>query len=90
MYVGNQVSQHFIEGLKTFLEIVVEYKKPENISDVHYICCSCVYFYNEKKTQDIEEICEHLLVRVGIPVGRSTVNMRRLCLRTLMWEVMMM
>jgi hypothetical protein len=25
MYVNNQVSQHFIEGLETFLEIVAEY-----------------------------------------------------------------
>jgi hypothetical protein len=39
MYVGNRVSQHFIEGLETFLETTAEYKKPENMSDVHYICC---------------------------------------------------
>jgi hypothetical protein len=63
MYVGNQVSQRFIEGLETFLEIVVEYKKPEDISDVHYICYPCVDCYNEKKNQNIEEICGHLLVR---------------------------
>jgi hypothetical protein len=63
MYVGNQVSQCFIEGLKTFLETAAEYKKPENMSDVHYICCPCVDCCNEKKTRDIEEIHEHLLVR---------------------------
>jgi hypothetical protein len=54
MYVSNQVSQRFIDGLETFLEIVAEYKKPENMSDVHYIRCSCVDCCNEKKTQDIE------------------------------------
>jgi hypothetical protein len=45
------------------LETAVEYKKPENMSDVHYICFPCVDCYNEEKTQDIEEIHEHLLVR---------------------------
>jgi hypothetical protein len=63
MYVGNRVSQCFIEGLKTFLETTAEYKKPEDISDVHYICCPCVDCCNEKKTRDIEETPEHLLVR---------------------------
>jgi hypothetical protein len=63
MYVGNRVSQLFIEGLETFLETGVEYKKPQNMSDVHYICCPCVDCCNEKKTRDIEEIREHLLVR---------------------------
>jgi hypothetical protein len=63
MYVSNRVSQHFIEGLKTFLETAAKYKKPENMSDVHYICCSWVDYCNEKKTWDIEEIHEHLLVR---------------------------
>jgi hypothetical protein len=63
MYVGNRVRQRFIEGLETFLETVVEYKKPENMSDVHYICCTCVDCCNEKRTWDIEEIHEHLLVR---------------------------
>jgi hypothetical protein len=63
MYVGNRVSNCFIKGLETFLETAIEYKKPENMSDVHYICCPCVDCCNEKKTQDIEEICEHLLVR---------------------------
>jgi hypothetical protein len=57
------VSQHFIEGLEAFLETIAEYNKPENMSDVHYIYCLCVDCYNEKKTRDIEEICEHLLVR---------------------------
>jgi hypothetical protein len=101
MYVGNQVSKHFIEGLKTFLETIVEYKKTENMSDVHYRCCRCIDCCNEKKTRDIEEIHEHLLVRefmIGYTcwrlcldqLGQSTVNIRRLCLRTLMWEVMMM
>jgi hypothetical protein len=33
------------------------------MSDVHYICCPCVDCCSEKKTQDIEEIREHLLVR---------------------------
>jgi hypothetical protein len=63
MCVDNRVSQHFIEGLETFLETDAEYKKPENMSDVHYICCPCVDCYNEKRTQDIEEICKHLLIR---------------------------
>jgi hypothetical protein len=63
MYIGNRVSQHFIEGLKTFLKVVAEYKKLENMSDVHYICCPCVDCCNEKKTRDIGEIGEHLLVR---------------------------
>jgi hypothetical protein len=34
MYIGNRVSQRFIEGLQTFLETATEYKKPENMSDV--------------------------------------------------------
>jgi hypothetical protein len=63
MYVGNRVSERFIEGLKTFLETAAEYKKLENMSNVHYICCPCVDCCNEKKTRDIEEIREHLLVR---------------------------
>jgi hypothetical protein len=63
MYIGNRVSQHFIEGLKTFLETTAEYKKPENMFDVCYICCPCVDCCNEKKTRDIEEIREHLLGR---------------------------
>jgi hypothetical protein len=33
------------------------------MSDVHYICCPCIDCCNEKKTRDIEEIREHLLVR---------------------------
>jgi hypothetical protein len=57
------VSQHFIEALDTFLETVAEYKKLENMSDVHYICCPCVDCCNEKKSRDIEEIHEHLLLR---------------------------
>jgi hypothetical protein len=57
------VSQRFIEGLETFLETAAEYKKPKNISDVHYICCPCFDCCNEKKTRDIEEIQDHLLVR---------------------------
>jgi hypothetical protein len=63
MYVDNQVSQHFIEGLETFLKTDAEYNKSENMSDVHYICCPCLDCCNEKKTRDIEEIREHLLVR---------------------------
>jgi hypothetical protein len=63
MYVDNQVSQCFIEGLETFLETAAEYKKLEDMSDVHYICCPCVDCCNVKKTQDIEEIREHFLVR---------------------------
>jgi hypothetical protein len=62
MYTGNRVSQRFIKGLETFLEIGVEYKKPENMSVVHYIYCPCVDYCNEKKTRDIEEIREHFLV----------------------------
>jgi hypothetical protein len=45
------------------LETVAEYNKPENISDVHYTYCPCLDCCNEKKTRDIEEIHEHLLVR---------------------------
>jgi hypothetical protein len=63
MYICNQVRQCFIEGLKTFLETAVEYMKLENMSNIHYICCPCIDCCNEKKTQDIEEISEHLLVR---------------------------
>jgi hypothetical protein len=63
MYVGNRVSQRFIKGLETFLETATEYKKPKNMSDIHYICCLCVDCCNEKKTRDIEEIHEHLLIR---------------------------
>jgi hypothetical protein len=63
MYVGNRVSQHFIEGLETFLETGAKYQKPEDMSDVHYICCPCIDCYDEKKTRDIEEIREYLLVR---------------------------
>jgi hypothetical protein len=63
MYVGNRVSQYFIEGLETFLETAAEYRKPKDMSDVHYICCPCVDCCNKKKTKDIEKICEHLLVR---------------------------
>jgi hypothetical protein len=32
------------------LETAGKYKKPENMSDVHYICCSYVDCCNEKKT----------------------------------------
>jgi hypothetical protein len=63
MYIGNRVSQCFIEGLKTFLETAAEYRKPKNMSDVHYLCHPCVDCCNEKKARDIEEIREHLLVR---------------------------
>jgi hypothetical protein len=59
---GNRVSQRFIEGLKTFLETAAEYKKPENMADLLYICCPCVDCCNEKKTRDVEEIRESLLV----------------------------
>jgi hypothetical protein len=52
-----------MEGLETFLETVAEYKKPKIMSDVHYICCPCIDCCNEKKTQDIEEIREHLLAK---------------------------
>jgi hypothetical protein len=68
MYIGNRVSQHFIEGLETFLETTAEYNKPENMSNVHYICCPYVDCCNEKKTRDIEEIREHLLV-IGFMSG---------------------
>jgi hypothetical protein len=50
MYIGNRVSEHFIKGLKTFLETAIEYKKPENMSDVRYMCCPCVDCCNEKRT----------------------------------------
>jgi hypothetical protein len=62
MYVGNRVSQRFVEGLRTFLDMTTEYKKPRNMSDVHYICCPCDDCCNEKNTRDIEEIREHVLV----------------------------
>jgi hypothetical protein len=52
-----------MEGLETFLETAAEYKKLKIMSDVHYICCSCIDCCNEKKTQDIEEIREHLLAK---------------------------
>jgi hypothetical protein len=45
------------------LETAAEYKKPENMSDVHYICFSCIDCCKKKKTQDLEDIHEHLLVR---------------------------
>jgi hypothetical protein len=64
MYLGNRVSQCFIEGLKTFLKTDAKYNKPENMSDVHYICCLCVDSCNEKKSFNIEEICEHLMLEV--------------------------
>jgi hypothetical protein len=57
------VSQHFIGRLETFLETAPEYKKLENMSDVHYICCPCADCCNEKNTRDIEETLEHLLFR---------------------------
>jgi hypothetical protein len=63
MYIGNRVSQRFIDGLKKNLETTTEYKKPENMSDVHYICCPCINCYNEKKARNIEKFREHLLVR---------------------------
>jgi hypothetical protein len=63
MYVGNRVSQRFIEGLETFLQTAAECKKPKNMSDIRYICCPCVDCCNEKKIRDVEEIREHLLVR---------------------------
>jgi hypothetical protein len=63
MYVSNLVSQCFIEGLEIFLKTAAKYNKPENMSDVHYICFPCVDCCNKKKTRDIEEIREHLLVR---------------------------
>jgi hypothetical protein len=63
MYVGNRVSQRFIEGLETSLETAAEYKKPENMFVDHYICYPCVDCCNQKKTRDIEEIHKHLLVR---------------------------
>jgi hypothetical protein len=49
MYVGNRVSQRFIEGLHFFKKTAAEYNKLENMSDVHYICCPCVDCCNEKR-----------------------------------------
>jgi hypothetical protein len=60
MYVGNRVSQHFIEGLETFLETATEYKKPENMSDVHYICCSCVDFFCERGGDFIRKASQYI------------------------------
>jgi hypothetical protein len=51
MYICNLVSQHFIEGLETFLKTTAKYKKPENMSDIHYICCSCVDCCNKKRLE---------------------------------------
>jgi hypothetical protein len=93
MYVCNRVSQCFIEGLETFLETSAKYRKPENKSDVHYICCPCVDCCNEKRLEIQRRFVSTCLLEallVDIRVGQSTVNIRRLCLRTLMWEVMMM
>jgi hypothetical protein len=53
----------FYRGTGIFLETAAKYKKTEDMSDVHYICCPCVDCCNEKKTRDIEESHEHLLVR---------------------------
>jgi hypothetical protein len=58
----------FYRGTQNFLETTAEYKKLENMSDVHYICCSCVDCCNEKRTRDIEEIREHLLI-IGFMSG---------------------
>jgi hypothetical protein len=44
----------FYRGIGNFSEIAAEYKKPEDMSDFHYICSPCVDCCNEKKTQDIE------------------------------------
>jgi hypothetical protein len=52
----------FLRDWKLFLETTAKYKKSENMSDVHYICCPCVDWCTDKKTRDIEEIHEHLLV----------------------------
>jgi hypothetical protein len=49
-------------GLKNILEAAATYKKPNDISIVHYICCSC-FDCSNKKTSNIEEICEHLIHR---------------------------
>jgi hypothetical protein len=51
MYISNWVSQRFIERLETFLETVVDYKKPKNMSGVHYICCPCVDVVMRKKLE---------------------------------------
>jgi hypothetical protein len=29
----------------------------------HYTCCTCIGCCNDKKTSNIEKICEHLMVR---------------------------
>jgi uncharacterized protein YacL (UPF0231 family) len=70
MYVANQVSQWFFDGLETLLEATAKYNKPEDMSIGHYICCLCIYCCNEKKTSDIEDIREHLMVR-GFMSGYS-------------------
>jgi hypothetical protein len=53
----------FYRGTGNFFGVYCKIQQARNMSDVHYICCSCVDYCNEKKTRDIEEIREHLLVR---------------------------
>jgi hypothetical protein len=53
----------FYRGTGNFFGDYCKIQQARNMSDVHYICCSCVDYCNEKKTRDIEEIREHLLVR---------------------------
>jgi hypothetical protein len=63
MYVGSRVSQRSFDGLEIFLETTAKYKKPKDMSVVHYICCPCIDCCNETKTSFVEEICEHLIIR---------------------------
>ena len=63
MYTGSCLSKRFFDGLEIFLKAAVTFKKPEDMSSAHYMCCPCLDCRNEKKTSNIEEIREHLIHR---------------------------
>ena len=62
MYAGGRLSQRCFDGLEIFLEVAAKYKKPKDMSVIHYICCPCLDCCNEKAS-NIEGICEHLIHR---------------------------
>jgi hypothetical protein len=51
MYVSNRMSQRLIEGLETFVETAAEYKKLDNMSDAHYICCHVLIAVMRKRLE---------------------------------------
>jgi hypothetical protein len=55
MYTYSRLSQQFCLIDLKFLEVATKYKKPKDISVVHYIYCSCLDCHNENKTSNIEE-----------------------------------